>query len=60
MPTNEVFAGETAQERCDGCGTEVDIRSIFTEESGNHFCLACWLEKGNRKVPSRKLTLVEL
>ncbi len=60
MPTNEVSVGETALVRCGDCGTEADVRSIFTEESGKHFCLACWLGKGNRKVASRKLTVVEL
>ena len=46
MPTNEVSVGETALVRCGDCGTEADVRSIFTEESGKHFCLACWLGKG--------------
>lgn len=60
MRTNDNSAFETSLVRCEDCGTEVDSRSIFTEESGRHYCLACWMEKGNRRVPSRKLTLVEL
>lgn len=59
MPTNNDSAVETALVSCEGCGTKVDERSIFTQESGKHFCLACWLEKGHRKVSSRKLTIVE-
>ncbi len=60
MPTHENSAVETALVRCEGCGTEADFRSIFTEESGSHYCLACWLDKGNRKASNRKMTLVEL
>lgn len=60
MPTNYDSAVETALVFCEGCRTEADERSIFTEENGNHFCLACWLEKRNRKVSSHKLTIIEL
>ena len=59
MSTDNYSAVETALVACEGCGTEADERSIFTQESGNHFCLACWLEKGKRKFSSRKLTIVE-
>ena len=59
MPYNESSFAEEAIVGCDRCGAEMDPRSVFTEEKGNHFCLTCWLDKGAKRPFPRRLTIVE-
>jgi hypothetical protein len=59
MPLNESLSLEQKVE-CVRCRIEADSRAIFTAESGNHFCLTCWLEKDQNRFSHRRLTIVEL